>query len=243
MINNILRKNIKNFEKGIDFLYSSKYSTHGLRKSLRSLRKELVLFKNHVNAKRIQVRSKNLNVQIGGGVHCLKDFINIDIFPPADIIFDLREKIPLTSGSVKFLFSEHFLEHIDYPVSVKKFISESYRVLKKGGKIVVGVPDAERIINAYAKHDKKKIHEYITTWYKNRDNLEHFNTSIDVLNYHLRDQDDSDSYTPHLWGYDHEKMTSLFKSVGYKKIKKWKFDSKIANPKRKFGSVYIEAVK
>ena len=54
-----------------------------------------------------------------------------------------------------FLFSEHFLEHIDYPHSVKNYITELHRVTTPGCHVVTGVPDAELVINAY--HQRPRI--------------------------------------------------------------------------------------
>jgi hypothetical protein len=40
------------------------------------------------------------------------------------------------------IFSEHFLEHIDYPHSAKYYVRNAHRVLVQGGRIITGVPDA-----------------------------------------------------------------------------------------------------
>lgn len=240
---NSIRKKVDTLESQSRELLSSKEVTRGLKRALRNLSKEIIAFKNHTKPKGKIVVPRDSRVQIGGGAHYLTGFVNIDILPPADIIFDVREGIPLPSGSVEFLFSDHFLEHVDYPTSVKKIIKEAYRVLRKNGKIVVGVPDSKRVIEAYVKRDKKKLHEYIRRWYGKRGNLEHFNTAIDVVNYHLRDQDDDKKYHPHLWAYDREKLESLLKSAGFRKTGVWKFDPLIANPKRKFGSTYVYGIK
>lgn len=73
--------------------------------------------------------------------------------------------------------------------------------------------------------------------------LKDFNTYIDLLNYHFRDQDDDFKYNPHFWAYDFEKLKSMLLSAGFKKVIRWKFDKKIANPQRKFGSIYLRATK
>src|SRR3989344_1853200 len=186
-------------------------TTHGMGRALRNLTKEIGLYENHIKGARDLSKKKNLDttkIQIGGGSHTLRDYLNIDIVPPADIIYDLREGIPLKDESSEFIFTEHFLEHIDYPTSTKKFFDE---MLKR--------------------------------WYSKRDCLEHFNTYIDLVNYHFRDQDDDKKYNPHFWSYDFEKLVSLFKDAGFSEVKKWKFDSSIANSKRWWGSIYIIATK
>jgi predicted SAM-dependent methyltransferase len=237
-------KIVSEVEKGSLILLRSPQTTSGLKRSLRNLLKEVVMFRAHAKTPRTHDKIvKNCFVQVGGGGHYLQGYINIDIAPPADIIWDVREGIPLRSGSVQFLFSEHFLEHIDYPISAKKFIKECYRVLGKDGKVVIGVPDSQAAVKAYFRRDKKMIDHYMHRWYSKRDCLEHFNTSIDFLNYHFRDQDDHKKYNPHYWAYDYEKLCSLLKNAGFSNIKKWRFDGIIANPKRKWGSIYITAKK
>ena len=49
-------------------------------------------------------------LQIGGGKHYLSGFINLDIFPPADIVWDCRYGLPFSKERFKFVFSEHFFE-------------------------------------------------------------------------------------------------------------------------------------
>jgi hypothetical protein len=102
-------------------------------------------------------RRSRTPVQIGGGGHghLIPGFFNIDIVPPADLVWDVRESLPVRDSTVDFLFSEHFLEHIDYPHSVKNYITELHRVTTPGCHVVTGVPDAELVINAY--HQRPRI--------------------------------------------------------------------------------------
>lgn len=238
------KKVILEMEKKLSTMLSSPEVTHGLKRAMRNFLKELSVFKAHSNSVNKKIRTNNKSrVQIGGGRHYLQDFLNIDIISPADIIWDVRESIPLKSNSIKFLFSEHFFEHVDYPVSANKFLEECYRVLDENGQIVIGVPDSRLAIKTYHYNDKKNINKYIHRWYEKRDCAKHINTPIDFLNYHFRDEDDDKKYNPHLWAYDYEKLYSMLKNVGFSNIKKWKFDKNIANPERKWGSIYVVAQK
>lgn len=218
---------------------------HGLGRSLRNLRKELELYKRHMNALSSHKRfnKKYPKVQLGGGKHTLQGFLNVDIMPPADLICDIREGIPLRDKSTKFIFTEHFLEHIDYPSSVKKVIRECYRILEPGGKIIIGVPDGELAMKSYIKRDNRFFDKMLATWYKKRNCLGDFNTYIDLVNYIFRDQDDDTEFNPHLWTFDFEKLKSLLNDGGFKKVEPWEFDNKIANPRREWGSVYVSAIR
>ena len=227
-------------------LAENKFATHGLGRSLRQLHKEVGLFKLHsenLKNQKLAAQTNYNDVQVSGGSHILVGFLNIDIQPPADLICDVREGLPLGKSSCKLIFSEHFFEHIDYPLSAKKFIEECYRVLKPGGQIILGVPDARVIIEGYYKHNLGLLEEQKERWYKNRNCLEHINTYIDMVNYVFRDQDDDQKYTSHLWAYDYDKLENLFKQNGFADVKQWEFDEKIANPKRKWGSIYVIATK
>lgn len=238
--------NIERLEKIIDKLIVDQSITYGLKASSKKTLKEIKLYKNHLNGLKELNKINNLNktkIQIGGGKHILKEYLNIDIVPPADIIYDIREGLPCSDECSEFIFSEHFLEHINYPIAVKRFISECYRVLKFGGKLVIGVPDGELMIKKYIKKDRKFFRKIINKWYSKRDCLRHINTYIDLLNLSFRDQDDSEKYNPHLWTYDYEKLISLLKECGFHKVSKWRFDRKIANPERKYGSIYVVAMK
>lgn len=233
-------KKIKNLEKLTEDLLAKKGVTYGMKRALRCLKKEISLYKNHINGSNFKrINPSRKKIQIGGGSHTLKGFLNIDIISPADLIYDVREGLPLTDSSIDFIFCEHFLEHIDYPVSVKEFVKECLRILKEDGQLVIGVPDGELIMKKYIEKDKEFFTEMIKRWYGNRDCLEHFNTYIDLVNYHFRDQKDSQKYTPHLWTYDFEKLKSLLENVGFSGVSRWTFNPEIANPKRKWASIYV----
>jgi predicted SAM-dependent methyltransferase len=42
------------------------------------------------------------------------------------------------------------LEHLDYPSDALNFLSESHRILERGGRFSVGVPDTEEALLEYA---------------------------------------------------------------------------------------------
>lgn len=244
------KRKINKIESIAKNLIDDASATHALRRASRNLVKELELYKNHLTGKRLFAKNLELlskrnkiKIQIGGGSHTLEGYINIDIVPPADILFDVREGIPIGDDFCEQIFSEHFFEHIDYPNSAKRFINECYRILKPGGVMIVGVPDSELMLSSYIKREKGFYNRAIKTWYSKRNCLKDINTYIDLVNYHFRDQDDDAKYNPHYWAYDFDKLKSLAISAGFHDVKKWKFNSKIANPKRKFGSIYIEAKK
>lgn len=230
----------------IEALLDEPTTTHGLGRALRTAAREIELYRYHRAGSRAwpdgRIDAVPSKVQIGGGAHRIDGFLNIDAVPPADLLWDVREGIPLHDDTVRVLFSEHFLEHIDYPRSAKHYAREAHRVLAPGGQVVTGVPDAAFVLNHYPA-DSGQADEMIERWYAKRDCLGDINTYLDLINYVFRDQDDDLTYSPHLWAYDHEKLAQLFGEAGFRSVEPWPFDPAIANPKRQWGSVYVIAVK
>ena len=78
---------VSKLQEGVDDLLNNWDVGHGMARALGRLAKEAVLSQNHLNGtlalKTFSMPNTN-KVQIGGGSHTLKGFLNIDIFPPAD---------------------------------------------------------------------------------------------------------------------------------------------------------------
>lgn len=219
----------------------------GIQLSILSLNRELKYYDSVTNSKKTTLTNLNNNekisVQIGGGKHYLKNFINIDIVEPADIIADVRESIPMPNESTDFIFSEHFLEHIDFPYSANKFLSECYRILKPEGQIAIGVPNSEMVIKMYVEKQKNLFSELINTLYEKRTIKAEITTYIDLLNLHFRDQIDVKDYTPHFWAYDYENLSAILLKNKFNNPKPWNINFDICNPKRIKYSIYVTATK
>jgi len=80
-------------------------------------------------------------IELGpGNIKSDKNAIGIDIFnkDSVDFIYDLSNGLQfLDDNTVDLIISNHFLEHMD---NLELFMSEIYRVLKKGGKKIGTVP-------------------------------------------------------------------------------------------------------
>jgi len=129
------------------------HTTNGLYSSLGHVRRELLtLFKHRKSIRQSRKLSgqKHLRLHVGCGSNIKKGWVNIDLSPQADITLDLREPLPLLESSCSFIYSEHFLEHLDYLGHAISFLSECYRVLEPGGLFSIGVPDTEWPIAEYA---------------------------------------------------------------------------------------------
>jgi SAM-dependent methyltransferase len=94
-------------------------------------------------------------LNIGASQTYIPGFINIDISSKADVSLDLsKDRLPFENSSVDMIFSYHTLEHVpNYLFS----LSEIHRVLKHGGRFLVGLPYVTlteyNLVNPYHLHN------------------------------------------------------------------------------------------
>jgi SAM-dependent methyltransferase len=81
---------------------------------------------------------KDIKLHLGCGKTRLDGFVNIDAVPGCDLQLDLnREVLPYADGSVECIFAYHTIEHLeDYLFA----LYEIWRVLRHGGRFLMGVP-------------------------------------------------------------------------------------------------------
>ena len=110
----------------------------GLRSSIRNVWQEFTILRKHRKGVHLAKKlwgQQHLRLHLGCGPKTKNGWINIDLSPEADITLDLREPLPFLADSCAIIYSEHFLEHVDYPEQTQLFLKECYRVLEPGGVI------------------------------------------------------------------------------------------------------------
>jgi len=216
--------------------FLKKHTTHGLYSSLGHVRRELLaLFKHRrgIRQSRKFYGRQHLRLNIGCGPKLKMGWVNIDLSRQADITLDLREPLPFSESSCSLIYSEHFLEHLDYPEHAISFLKECYRVLEPEGLLSIGVPDTEWPIAEYAGQ--------ITNGYfqiaKERWHAEWCQTEMEHINYHFRQGDQ------HRFAYDFKTLARALSSVGFHNIGRRDYDPKLDSPDRKKGTLYVNACK
>ena len=89
-------------------------------------------------------------LNVGCGPFAKPDFFNIDydLRPGVDLLWDLAKPLPIASGSIGGVFTEHCLEHLPLEMT-RKVLREFNRVLKPGGVVRISLPDAGIYIRHY----------------------------------------------------------------------------------------------
>jgi predicted SAM-dependent methyltransferase len=92
----------------------------------------------------------DIRLHLGCGGERKAGWINIDLLgDPVDLAWNLARPLPFETDSVSAIFHEHLLEHLPFEAG-DSFMRECFRVLRPGGILRVGVPDAGRLLLSYA---------------------------------------------------------------------------------------------
>lgn len=123
-------------------------------------------------------------VQIGCGSNILEGWLNTDLNYNEKIAFlDAGAKFPIKTNTFDFVYSEHLFEHLKVEQQLN-MLTESYRILKKGGVMRIAMPSIDFLIDLYANHEKKEKKEYVEWAVKNVVNLEKVDNLVDDSSKH-----------------------------------------------------------
>jgi predicted SAM-dependent methyltransferase len=130
--------------------------------------------------------------------------LNYEWYPGIDLTFDIRRPLPIATGRLRGVYSEHVLEHL--PVDSLPFIlSEWKRVLMPGlGRVRVLVPDAEPYLATYMRICSGEKVQFPNP---NQDEMPNATPMMHV-NRCFR------SYE-HLYAYDYETLSRMLADAGF----------------------------
>ena len=211
-------------------------TTRGLRRSLEVIIQELQLNIRHLRGTvraRAFEKKRGLKLNIGCGSNRKEGWVNIDLGSHADLTLDLRESLPFLTNSCHMIYSEHFLEHLDYPEPTVSFISECFRVLEPGGEFSLGVPDTEWPILEYAGQREEGYFQFV----KKRWHPVWCETEMEHLNYHFRMGND------HRFAYDFKTIEKLLVKGGFEHVHCREFNQDLDTQDRAVGTLYVTAMK
>src|SRR5258708_19151565 len=100
----------------------------GKRRGRRPVTGQTELLRLHIGGEQAMPGWKILNVQAG---------------PAVDYVGDCTDLSAFADGSVDDIYASHVLEHLGYQERLPRALAEFHRVLKKGGRARISVPDFE----------------------------------------------------------------------------------------------------
>jgi SAM-dependent methyltransferase len=98
-------------------------------------------------------------LHLGCGPHAQSSWLNLDARRArgVDVVADLRQGLPLRDRAFECAVAIHVLQDLPY-LELEGALREIYRVLRSGGVLRLGLPDLERAIDAYRRHDARYFH-------------------------------------------------------------------------------------
>lgn len=196
--------------------------------------------------KRFYSNQKDLLVNFGAGSSGQPGWVNVDGFqqPGVNCLLDGRTPMPFADGSVRGFYSEHFFEHLSYPVDGGNFLRECYRVMKPGAVIRIIVPNAEAYMHAYCQPGWDALSRTRPLDSKLHDPYgRNYSTKMELINEVFRQAEE------HKFAYDYETLEKLLHDAGFDRVIRSSFGSSLNSellldlPYRESESLYVEAVR
>jgi predicted SAM-dependent methyltransferase len=137
------------------------------------------------------------------------------------VYHNLKYGIPIENSQVDFIYSSHFLEHLDR-LSGQRLLEECLRVLKPGGVIRISVPDLACAWELYQRGEKARmLHDYFFV-------------------------EEAPGFSQHRYAYDFEILQTLLHDVGFVDVQRMTYqqgrmpDIEILDNREEY-SLFVEA--
>lgn len=152
-------------------------------------------------AKKDRLKKYN-KLHLACGSNILGGWANIDLNKDREVIrLDLTKPLPIESGTIEYIFSEHFIEHITRDDALL-LLRECHRVMKQEGVIRITTPNLQKLITEYSSGN---LNEWENVGWAPK-------TSCQLINEGMR-----------LWGhqfvYDEDELILLLKEAGFQRMK------------------------
>jgi predicted SAM-dependent methyltransferase len=163
--------------------------------------------------------AQGLRVNVGAGSAGQPGWVNLDVMPRDGVtaVYDCRRNLPFPDGSVSMLFTEHFLEHLNFQDDVPVFLAECHRVLSAGGAMRVIVPDLAKYLEGYCTEGWAELErvrgmgsDHVDPWF----GVPH-RTKGEMVNFVARQW----TPEPHLYFYDTETLTLALAGAGFHDVR------------------------
>lgn len=211
---------------------------HKIKKALNEIKFEVRASLRHIiesKKARKLIDRPQVKLHFACGEVYKEGWINIDLFSSkADLNLDLRRHLPFPDNSCDEIYSEHFLEHLEYPNEALFFLSELNRIIKPGKNVVTGVPDTAWPMKSYIQGPDA---DYFAYCRKNNWHPDHVQTPIEHINYHFRQEGE------HKFAYDEETLIKIMEKAGFTSNKMRNYDPEMDSAKRQPGSLYVVSTK
>jgi hypothetical protein len=170
-----------------------------------------------------------MKLHLGCGPNIREDYINIDKYVQNENVeqFDILN-LPYQENTVEEILTEHLVEHIPFKEE-EQFFNESFRVLKKGGLLIVETPDMEWLCKQFLDAE-----DNFQAFYKVGSKDHYFGSGKSIENrwgmittHFFGNQNGGGQF--HFNGYSKQKMIRIGEIIGFSEVKVEKICNKGAH--------------
>jgi predicted SAM-dependent methyltransferase len=137
---------------------------------------------------------------LGSGPRNLPGWANLDIAGKGNIIWDLRRPLPLAAGSIRYIYTEHFIEHIPRADALV-LLKNCRHALGRSGLIRISTPNLRFLCELYIKGELPDASA--VGWFPA--------TPCIMVNEAVREWG-------HLFIYDAEELSALLREAGFTNV-------------------------
>jgi predicted SAM-dependent methyltransferase len=151
-------------------------------------------------------------LHLGASARILDGWLNSDLEPASKnhVFIDATKPFPLSDSSLDFVFSEHFIEHIEQHDG-ERCMKEIYRCLKPGGVMRVATPNLIKYIHLFRENLTSRESDHLLS-FQEKFHLSRISPCI-ALNHLIYN-----------WGhrflYDDFELIKLMHSAGFTEIQR-----------------------
>lgn len=166
-----------------------------------------------------------MKINLGCGENYIPGFVHIDksSYPHVDYQSDVKDLSFIPTNSVELIYASHLLEYFDRH-EVINVLEEWYRVLKPGGILRLAVPDFESIVKVYLKYKDLDHRGILGPLYGK---------------WHINDSSHSKNIVYHKTTYDFFSIKKLLDYIGFKNIRKYRWEDTIHADYDDYSQAYI----
>ena len=153
-------------------------------------------------------------LQIGAGDFSLPGWLNTDIDPQwGQAFLDATKPFPLPDSSFQLVFGEQLIEHLSYEQGLE-MMKQSFRILKRGGKIRMATPDLLKLEDLTREDKTPEQLAYIS----NKLRWHHWATTPDPASYILNSEMHEFG---HRFLYSPKVLKSSLEAAGFTQVRQY----------------------
>jgi predicted SAM-dependent methyltransferase len=171
----------------------------------------------------VRSREGDLCLHLGCGSSHLDGWINIDMVG-ADVRLNLCWELPFASASVRYIYSAHTFEHLDYHTTAQRLLQEMHRVLVPGGTVRLAVPDIGAFAKAYATDNQGFFQEYDRV-HPQFASIAGYRSNLSKVMRYAGSAVKPSAWFEHRMGYDFQTLSDLLRIAGFQEVEQSQYQS------------------